>query len=203
MPTEAQQLWAKLGSTKSSGIMVTLNLFGASTWIGTIFQSKLRMLHRRCAGPYYREALLALFNDSSRLVWCAFGSAAFVFLRRKHAITEGQAISMRRALLLGDLCFVLAAIFDIILAFYYAFDTTIDWDTSMMVFGIVVAALLWLLCSLIYVWAFFYEFITNKKVLEQEGNGNAGNVDSETGHSPLPPSESEDEDIVVCEQDWM
>mmetsp|Transcript_16431 Transcript_16431/g.24842 ORF Transcript_16431/g.24842 Transcript_16431/m.24842 type:complete len:86 (-) Transcript_16431:47-304(-) len=44
MPTEAQQLWAKLGSTKSSGIMVTLNLFGASIWIGTIFQSKLRML---------------------------------------------------------------------------------------------------------------------------------------------------------------
>ena len=62
----------------------------------------------------------------------------------------------------------------------------------MMVFGIV-AALLWLLCSLIYVWAFFNEFLTNKKVLEQE--------DSETGHSPLPPSESEDEDIVVREHD--
>eukprot|EP00984_Skeletonema_dohrnii_P030411 scaffold21854_cov67-Skeletonema_dohrnii-CCMP3373.AAC.1 len=69
----------------------------------------------------------------------------------------------------------------------------------MMVFGIV-AALLWLLCSLIYVWAFFNEFLTNKKALEQEG-GNTGNVDSETGHSPLPPSESEDEDNVVREQD--
>ena len=67
----------------------------------------------------------------------------------------------------------------------------------MMVFGIV-AALLWLLCSLIYVWAFFYEFVTNKKVLEQEGKTEW--VDSETGHPRLPPSESEDEDIVVREQ---
>jgi len=145
------------------------------------------------------ESDIHLSNVFSVVSVCLFFfEAAFVFLRRKHAITEGQAISMRRALLLGDLCFVLAAIFDIILAFYYAFDTTIDWDTSMMVFGIV-AALLWLLCSLIYVWAFFNEFLTNKKVLEQEGN--TGNVDSETGHSPLPPSESEDEDIVVREHD--
>jgi hypothetical protein len=64
----------------------------------------------------------------------------------------------------------------------------------MMVFGIV-AALLWLVCSLIYVWAFFYEFFDLK-----EQQGTTQHMDGETtGHPPLPPSE--DEDVVVQLQD--
>jgi len=68
------------------------------------------------------ESDIHLSNVFSVVSVCLFFfEAAFVFLRRKHAITEGQAISMRRALLLGDLCFVLAAIFDIIVSIFPSF----------------------------------------------------------------------------------
>jgi hypothetical protein len=159
-----------------------------------------------------------------------FFEAASVFRRRKNtSIVEERAIlsprrnyatadasmSMRRALLLGDFCFMLATMFDIIvsilsllnfhlntnlmlvphlqaflsyslskLEFSYVFDTTIDWDTSMMVFGIV-AALLWLLCSLMYIWAFFYDFFVKVKVLKQQGT--TQHVNSETTDTEHPP----------------
>jgi hypothetical protein len=61
---------------------------------------------------------------------------------------------MKNLAMLGDLEFILGALIDVVLSYFYLLDDTADWDVPIMVSAIF-AAVMWLHCSLIYLVFFF------------------------------------------------
>jgi len=74
---------------------------------------------------------------------------------KRSAISSEAPKWVKRCGVLGDLEFIVGAFVDVILSYIYLFDNTADWDFSLMIASIV-AAVLWLHCSLIYMGSFFY-----------------------------------------------
>ena len=97
-----------------------------------------------------------VFNCISVSLFLCEGITLFGAHKRS-ALTSGAAKWMKRAVMLGDFEFIVGALLDVILSFFYLFDNTADWDTSLMIVGIF-AAVLWLHCSLIYLGGFTYSF---------------------------------------------
>ena len=64
------------------------------------------------------------------------------------------------------------------LSYFFLFDDTADWDLSLAITSIA-AAVLWLLCSLIYIVAFFYEYHEAKnEECHREEEGERGSLAS-------------------------
>ncbi|KAL7528550.1 hypothetical protein ACHAWF_002604 [Thalassiosira exigua] len=80
-----------------------------------------------------------------------------LFGQHKRApVSAGSGTGLKRVVLLGDAQFILGAFFDVILSYFYVFDDTHEWDTSLMI-TTVFAAVLWLNCALIYLGSLLYD----------------------------------------------
>lgn len=64
---------------------------------------------------------------------------------------------MMTAMVFGDLQFVLGAVLDVVLSYIWLFDAAAGWNTILTSVN-VFAQVLWLNCSLIYMYAFFYNY---------------------------------------------
>ena len=81
------------------------------------------------------------------------------------------------------------------LSYFYLFDQSSEWDMTLIFIGIV-AAVMWLICSIIYVAAFFYEYHQTKEVdftTEKEFHS----VEDEEGRAAVVPTEYKSSDVSV------
>jgi len=93
--------------------------------------------------------------------------------REALATSDSESRFMATLLAFADLLFGVGALVDVIMSYLFFFDDTSDWDTNLSLVSIA-ASVLWLLCSLIYIAVFFYEYfydsdddsdLTNEKEL--------------------------------------
>eukprot|EP00585_Thalassiosira_rotula_P010783 CAMPEP_0196136300 /NCGR_PEP_ID=MMETSP0910-20130528/4651_1 /TAXON_ID=49265 /ORGANISM="Thalassiosira rotula, Strain GSO102" /LENGTH=1111 /DNA_ID=CAMNT_0041396565 /DNA_START=109 /DNA_END=3444 /DNA_ORIENTATION=+ len=74
---------------------------------------------------------------------------------KRYAVTEDSGKWMARSIMIGDATWVLGSLLDVILSYFYLLDDTSDWDVSLVVLAII-AAVGWLICSIIYLGIFAY-----------------------------------------------